>query len=278
MSFVAANLPPSAYALFQQAQKAPPLWPSVVKESYRVGIHDLNKLTDVAFHVHHPERKGRDIASGESLLIKEWKGYKETIRSWMPASKSTSSKSTSSKPPSAEPTSSKPSGPSLLELLREVDTWSLGRSLEQTLHLYRFKEFLIRALDCKVVDDSYYQFSYFDAMGRERSCSEKHSVSSVNRGTRMQYAARNFQRVAEDCTTVGEVAKRLVQIESIVACHTFVLVRWAHQSAGTGDGSLSAYTEMKYLRELVSLARRSYPESIYSVYKESLEMTLSNAG
>ncbi|MEZ5394499.1 MAG: hypothetical protein R2724_16930 [Bryobacterales bacterium] len=39
-----------------------------------------------------------------------------------------------------------------------------------------------------------------------------------------------------------------------------------------------AYTEMKYLRELVSLARRSYPESIYSVYKESLEMTLSNAG
>ena len=274
MAFAASTLPPSARALFEQAQKAPPLWPSVIRESYRVGIKDLNKLTDIAFFVHHPHRNGKAISAGENQLIKEWKGYRETIRSWMPGAGGSSS----SKPASAPPEPVTPSSPSLTDLLRDVNPWDYARNVLHWKHLYRLKDFLVRGLDGQVVDDAYWQYSFFDGYGRERNCTEKHSVSSVSRGNRQQHVMRNFVRLAEGYATVSAVGKCLAQVENAVSCHTFVVVRWAHQNAGTGDGSLSDFTEMRYLREMATLARRAYPESVYAVYGDELAKTLGNAG
>ena len=271
MAFATASLPPSARALFEQAQKAPPLWPSVIRESYRVGIKDLNKLTDIAFFVHHPHRNGKAISAGESQLIKEWKGYRETIRTWIPAAGGSSS---TAKPEPA----AKAAGPSLIDLLREVELWDHARTVQHWMHLYRLRDFIVRGLDCKVIDDTYWQYSFFDGMGRERNCTEKHSVSSVSRGSRVQHAVRNFSRLAEGYTSVSAVGHCLAQVENAVASHTFVVVRWARQNAGTGDGSLSGYTEMTYLKEMAALARRSYPESVYSVYRDELVTTYGNAG
>lgn len=268
MAFTEMNLPPTARALFLMAQKAPPLWPAVVKESYRVGIKDLNYLTDIAFFVHHPERGGRLISPGEPVLAREWKAYRSDIEALIPAA---------TKPTGpAKPVT--PAAPTLLDLLRQVDTTTLGGNAIQRKHIARMKEFFIRGLEGDEVNDGYWQFSYFDGFGREHNCSEKHSVSSVGRGERPQLALANFKRNAMGKTTVGGVGRALALTESAVACHTFVLVRWAHQNAGTGDGSLRSYTEYGYLRAIAALAQRTHPQSVYWVYKDELVLTLGNIG
>ncbi len=233
MAFIVSSLPPSARAMFLQYQKCPPLWPAVIRESYRVGITDLTELTDIAFFIHHPERGGRALSLSETALISEWKSYRTTIQSWMPGAPAA---------PAADPKPEAPKEPTLLDLLRKVDTDAYGKTEQQRTHLARVKAFFVRALEGEVVDDAYYQFSYYDGFGRERHCSEKHSVASVSRGNRQQHALANFKRNCEGYKAVDSIARRLLETEAAVACHTFVLVRWAHQNAGTGDGSLRAYT------------------------------------
>jgi hypothetical protein len=138
--------------------------------------------------------------------------------------------------------------------------------------LSRFKYFLIRALEGSDVDDSYWQFTYFDGFGRERNCAEKYSMMSVKRVARKQ----SFKRCAEYATTSKEAGACLKQTEGAVACHTFVVIRWARLNAALGDASLAPYTEYGYLKDLAALAKQRVPETIYSCYREDIVTTLGN--
>jgi hypothetical protein len=140
------------------------------------------------------------------------------------------------------------------------------------------RNFLLRGLEGETIDDTYWQFTYFDGFGRERNCAEKHSLLSVKRIERKQKALSNFKRCAEGSTTSAEVGKCLYNTEGAVYCQTFVVIRWTTLNAATGDGPLRDYTEYGYLKQLASLARQNYPPTIYSCYKDEIVMTYNNAG
>lgn len=78
MAFDPKKLPARVYEAYKMGVMA---WPLVIQEALDAGIYDLNKLTDILFHIHHPERKGRALTADESGSIKKWKAYRGMIAS-----------------------------------------------------------------------------------------------------------------------------------------------------------------------------------------------------
>lgn len=77
MAFDPKKLPPAVYATFQQGPMA---WALVVEKAIVAKIHDLNKLTDIVFYLHYPERIGKPLKPHESALINKWKGFRALIK------------------------------------------------------------------------------------------------------------------------------------------------------------------------------------------------------
>jgi hypothetical protein len=54
-------------------------WTLAVQRAIELGINDSNRLADIAFHMHHPERGGRPLSAGETKLIEQWKSFRNLI-------------------------------------------------------------------------------------------------------------------------------------------------------------------------------------------------------
>jgi hypothetical protein len=76
MNFDPRKLPPSVYGAYKMGAMA---WPLVVEKAIQAGITDANKLADIVFYLHHPERSGRLLGPGETGLINQWKNFKNLI-------------------------------------------------------------------------------------------------------------------------------------------------------------------------------------------------------
>jgi hypothetical protein len=163
-----------------------------------------------------------------------------------------------------------PTTPTLLDLLREVKTDELGLTDLQRKHLGRLRRFFIRGLEGEAIDDTYWNFTYYDALGTQHACSEKHSVDSVERSKLKQNALRVLQKLTKTATSKDEVGAALRRVEETVACNTFVLIRWYVQNDRLGDAPIEEFTEMTYLREIALLAAQNVPESIYAVYGDEI--------
>jgi len=77
MAFNPTSLPASVYEAYKHG---PMYWPWVVERAHLAGITNPDKIADIVFYLHHPERVGRPLESGESALIKEWKGFRYLIK------------------------------------------------------------------------------------------------------------------------------------------------------------------------------------------------------
>ena len=49
-------------------------------EALRIGIRDENRLTNIAFYLHHPERHGKPLTPEESKLVEQWKAFRTLVR------------------------------------------------------------------------------------------------------------------------------------------------------------------------------------------------------
>jgi hypothetical protein len=76
MSFDPKTLPLTVQTAFKQGPLA---WALVVENCLHTGIEDPDKLADIVFFLHHPERNGRPLLSVETTLIKQWKGFRTLI-------------------------------------------------------------------------------------------------------------------------------------------------------------------------------------------------------
>jgi hypothetical protein len=76
MPFDPRSLPPGVQAAFRQGALA---WPLVLQKALDATIFNLNKLTDIIFYLHHPERIGRPLQPHETKLINQWKGFRTMI-------------------------------------------------------------------------------------------------------------------------------------------------------------------------------------------------------
>lgn len=80
MAFDPKTLPPSVGSAFKHG---PVAWMLVVQKAGEAGIRDVNKLTDIVFYLHHPERIGRPLAPTETKLINHWKGFRTLISTYL---------------------------------------------------------------------------------------------------------------------------------------------------------------------------------------------------
>lgn len=76
MSFNPSKLPPNVYAAYKMGAMA---WPLVVEKGIQAGITDTDRLTDIVFYLHHPERNGRPLEAREAGLITQWKNFRSII-------------------------------------------------------------------------------------------------------------------------------------------------------------------------------------------------------
>lgn len=58
----------------------PLAWPLVVQTSVDLGERRADRLADIVFFLHHPERSGERIKGDEGDLIQEWMAFRELIR------------------------------------------------------------------------------------------------------------------------------------------------------------------------------------------------------
>ncbi len=75
-SFELQKLPKSVYEAYKLGAMA---WPLVLDKALQSGLRSMDRLTDIVFHLHHPERRGRPLAPDESRLISEWKNFRALI-------------------------------------------------------------------------------------------------------------------------------------------------------------------------------------------------------
>jgi hypothetical protein len=76
MAFSPASLPETVREAYRMGPMA---WPLVVQRAFVCGITSSDKLTDIVFFLHHPERNGKALASDETALIAEWKMFRNMI-------------------------------------------------------------------------------------------------------------------------------------------------------------------------------------------------------
>lgn len=76
MSFNPKTLPPTVYDSYLAGKGS---WVRTVSFAIDYGISDKNKLTNIAFYLHHPELEGRPLKKEESLFIAEWKLFQSIV-------------------------------------------------------------------------------------------------------------------------------------------------------------------------------------------------------
>jgi hypothetical protein len=76
MPFDPKQLPPSVQAVYKHGVVA---WVMIVETAITAGIKDLNKLTDIVFYLHFPERIGKPLKAYEKTLIDSWKGFRTLV-------------------------------------------------------------------------------------------------------------------------------------------------------------------------------------------------------
>lgn len=76
MSFNPKLLPPTVYEVYKHGPMA---WILVIKTAIELKITNIDKLTNIAFFLHHPELNGRPLVVGETKLIAQWKGFRTLI-------------------------------------------------------------------------------------------------------------------------------------------------------------------------------------------------------
>lgn len=81
MTFNPKQLPPTVYDIYKLG---PIGWIFVVQTAIQLKITNINELTNIAFHLHHPELKGRSLQIGETQLIGQWKGFRALIKPLIP--------------------------------------------------------------------------------------------------------------------------------------------------------------------------------------------------
>jgi hypothetical protein len=77
MAFDPNQLPPSVRSVYEQG---PIAWPQVVQHAIGVNIKSLNKLTDIVFYLHYPERIGKPLKANETDLIAKWQAFRTLIK------------------------------------------------------------------------------------------------------------------------------------------------------------------------------------------------------
>jgi hypothetical protein len=75
-SFNPATLPASVREVYKLGAMA---WPLVLDKAIQAGKRNTDELTDIVFHLHHPERYGRPLAPDEGALIREWRGFRAMV-------------------------------------------------------------------------------------------------------------------------------------------------------------------------------------------------------
>lgn len=93
MSFDISKLPLPVQLVFRVT--GPSLWPTVAFGAMACGVKDPSLLTDIAFHLNHPELGGRTLKSNEKALVAEWRSYYRAIKKML--------EGTPSAPPPAKP-------------------------------------------------------------------------------------------------------------------------------------------------------------------------------
>jgi len=81
MAFNPASLPETVQEAYRLG---PNSWGFVLQSAVISGIENLDKLTDIVFFLHHPERKGKWLASNEISLFAEWKKFRDLIAPRIP--------------------------------------------------------------------------------------------------------------------------------------------------------------------------------------------------
>lgn len=77
MRFDPEQLPHTVKEYYKMGKIA---WHITICAAMKVGVINLNILTDIAFHIHHPERKGKPLEHHETELIAEWNNFKTLIK------------------------------------------------------------------------------------------------------------------------------------------------------------------------------------------------------
>lgn len=77
MPFNPNHLPPTVYEAYK---KGPTAWIFVIRTAIEVGYKNPDKLTDIAFYLHHPELGGETIKMNDTKLIAQWKGFRQIIK------------------------------------------------------------------------------------------------------------------------------------------------------------------------------------------------------
>lgn len=55
-------------------------WMGVVEAAVSVQMTDINELTDIVFHLHHKERKGKPLNRSDIGLIAEWRALHTLVK------------------------------------------------------------------------------------------------------------------------------------------------------------------------------------------------------
>ena len=77
MAFDPTSLPARVYEAYKLG---PATWPYLVEKAKLAGITNPDKIADIVFYLHHPERIGRPLEAGDTALIKQWKGFRYLIK------------------------------------------------------------------------------------------------------------------------------------------------------------------------------------------------------
>lgn len=258
------RLSPRATNAFYRALTDPTDWAHVVWLCIEEGERDVNFLTDIPFHLNHPELGGRGLLAHEATLITEWKAWHWIVRKMIPEQKT------------------KKSDPTLTNWLDTLDvskaSWRPNHStwshLNRLHDLERFRLFLFEASrEPNLYATTYYLFKYQDGKGFNYWAHERSAyvlgfwkVSELNALNVMKKA---MERNRGNLKGIG---KTFFDLERNFYAHVNIIARWAHASS-TSDGPTDYEGEMNWLRNLVNKSQRK--TSIYSVHADQLRRTLA---
>ena len=263
MSFL-NRLSPRAKNAFYRALSDPTDWAHVVWLCIEEGERDVGFLTDIPFHLSHPELCGRNVLAHEATLISEWKVWNFIVRKMLPEEKR------------------KKSDPTLSHWLQTLDvskapwrpnhnTWS---HLNRVGDLERFRVFMLEASKQEsLYETTYHAFKYVDGKGFRYWAHERTAFVlgffKVSEKKALNVLKRGMERTRGNLKGMG---KTFYDLERNFYAHVNVVARWAHGTAAS-DGPTDYVGEMKWLRELVSMSKRK--TSIYSVHADQLKRVLA---
>lgn len=257
------RLTPRAQNAFNRALSDPTDWAHVIWVCLEDGERDLDYLTDVAFHLLHPERGGRPIAVHEEAAITRWKALRWAIKQMMPEEKR----------PNRDPT--------LTNWLETIDTTKAPKMsgsgsisyISRLTDVERFRVFMIKASKDPALHNTVFQtFKYTSGLHSGYWAHERSAYVlgfwQVGKQNALQVMKNAIARNRGDLKGIG---KAFFQLEMLFFAHVDIATRWARASS-TSDGPTMYDEEMRWLRYMVRESK--YGSSIYSIYARRLQRTL----